>query len=157
MLMKRGKIRFLIRLWNAFLKKSFGLFPGKTITVFEKSVSSRISSSATFSINFFILTGNEFQTDNRTNQCENKKYTPEICRFFEKNNSNQNRSHGADSCPNRVSRTNGKGLRSFYKQCHADSQANQKTAVPQIRFCTAAFLCFPQAGSKTYFEQPCNN
>lgn len=48
-----------------------------------------------------------FQSDNGRDECEDEKYAPKSSRFFEKEDTHQYRSNGANSCPNSISGTKG--------------------------------------------------
>lgn len=43
--------------------------------------------------------GNQFETNDRTDQCTNEEYPPEINRLVEKNYAEQNRTHSANTRP----------------------------------------------------------
>lgn len=60
-----------------------------------------------------MASGQEFQAQNRTNQCGNKKDPPEVRWFFKKENSDQNGSYCTDTSPNGICCAHWQGLSSF--------------------------------------------
>lgn len=72
------------------------------------------------------MAANELQPNDRTNEGGNKKQPVESSGFFEKQDSDNDGTHGSDARPYSICGTHWKGLCSFIKQVHAASEAYQK-------------------------------
>lgn len=99
-----------------------------------------------------VLMRYRFQANNRCNECDDEKQSPEIGRLFEDKDPDQYRAHSANARPYSISCADGQCLCAFIQEVHADAEAYKKTNHPPGSGASACFLRFPQAGGKSDFE-----
>lgn len=98
-----------------------------------------------------------FESDHRSNECENKKQAPKGGRLFENKNPNKHSAHGSDASPNGVGRSDGNALNGFGEKHHAQHIKNRKGNVPCRGSVATGKVGFSETERETAFKQSGKN
>ena len=99
----------------------------------------------------------QFEANDGSDECGDKKYSPEVSRVVENKYSNEYGAYCADACPHCVGGSYGEGLCGFHEEYHTNGEGYQKGAIPKVNGAARCRFCFAKARGESYFKESGDN